>query len=242
MSFYFNNAVVIGASGTIGEAILTRLVKDKICPEIYAFSASNVKNKLSNVIYGQIDYESEASIELAAQKASKNQSIDLVFVATGILHKVKTMPEKTFKDLKSENLQKIFYANTIFPAILAKYFLPKMNSKSRSIFAALSARVGSISDNRLGGWYSYRSSKAALNMMIKCLAIEMARKSKTCVIVGLHPGTVDSPLSKPFQANIPKDKLFSPHYASHNLLNVIKALKPSDTGKIFSWDGNEIKP
>ena len=112
MSFYFNNAVVIGASGTIGEAILTRLVKDKICPEIYAFSASNVKNKLSNVIYGQIDYESEASIELAAQKASQNQSIDLVFVATGILHKVKTMPEKTLKDLNSE-FTKIFYANTI---------------------------------------------------------------------------------------------------------------------------------
>ena len=101
-------------------------------------------------------------------------------------------------------------------------------------------QVGSISDNRLG--MARIIIKAALNMMIKCLAIEMERKSKTCVIVGLHPGTVDSPLSKPFQANIPKDKLFSPHYASHNLLNVIKALKPSDTGKIFSWDGNEIKP
>ena len=111
-----------------------------------------------------------------------------------------------------------------------------------SVFAALSARVGSISDNILGGWYAYRSSKAALNMIIKNAAIEISRSNKQAIVVGMHPGTVDSHLSKPFQSRVPKHQLFTPEYAAEKLLHVMTALMPSDSGKCFAWDGKEILP
>jgi NAD(P)-dependent dehydrogenase (short-subunit alcohol dehydrogenase family) len=111
-----------------------------------------------------------------------------------------------------------------------------------SVFAALSARVSSISDNRLGGWHSYRASKAALNMIIKGAAIETARTHKKAAVVGLHPGTVDSALSKPFQARVPEGKLFSPEFSAEALINVVENLQAKDTGKLFAWDGQEILP
>ncbi len=117
-----------------------------------------------------------------------------------------------------------------------------MSRKEGGKFAALSARVGSISDNRLGGWYGYRASKAALNMMIRNLAIEWSRKNDRSIIVALHPGTVDTGLSVPFQGNVPPGKLFDPGRAARQLLAVLDALKPADSGKIFAWDGAEIQP
>ena len=115
-------------------------------------------------------------------------------------------------------------------------------SIEESIFAALSARVGSISDNQLGGWYSYRASKAALNMIIKNIAIEISRVNKKAIIVGLHPGTVDSNLSKPFQGNVPYGKLFTPEYSTQKLVEVLKSLTSKQSGKCFAWDGKEILP
>ena len=111
-----------------------------------------------------------------------------------------------------------------------------------SIFAALSARVGSISDNQLGGWYAYRASKAALNMIIKTAAIEVRRRNPHAIVVGLHPGTVDSDLSKPFQGNVPEGKLFTPDFAAGKLLTVLEGLAPAQTGRCFGWDGEEILP
>ena len=126
--------------------------------------------------------------------------------------------------------------------MIAKHFLPKLNRENLSIFAAISARVGSISDNYLGGWYAYRASKSALNMIIKNAAIEIGRRNKNAVIVGLHPGTVDSKLSKPFQGNIPHNKLFTPEYSAKKLLEVISTLKPWQSGKCWAWDGTEVDP
>ena len=126
--------------------------------------------------------------------------------------------------------------------MIAKYFLPKLNREKRSIFAALSARVGSISDNQLGGWYSYRASKAALNMVIKNIAIEISRFNKKAIIVGLHPGTVDSNLSKPFQVNVPYGKLFTPEFSTQKLVEVLRSLTSKQSGKCFAWDGQEILP
>ena len=123
----------------------------------------------------------------------------MVLVATGILHDEVFMPEKSLKDLSAEKFIHLFLVNSVLPAIIAKHFIPRLNQKKRSVFAALSARVGSISDNKMGGWYSYRASKSALNMIIKNVAIETARKNEQAIIVGLHPGTVDSNLSRPFQ-------------------------------------------
>jgi len=151
-------------------------------------------------------------------------------------------PEKSFKQLQKETLQKTFLVNTIGPALCAKYFLPKLHHNKRAIFAALSARVGSISDNRLGGWYGYRASKAALNMIIKNLAIEYRRMNQSGIVVGLHPGTVDTHLSKPYQGNVPNDKLFTPDQAAQYLHDVINKLKPEDSGGCFDWAGKAILP
>ena len=123
----------------------------------------------------------------------------------------------------------------------AKYFVPLLRRDEKAVFAALSARVGSISDNRLGGWYAYRASKAALNMVLKTTAIEIGRRFKNQIIVGLHPGTVDTPLSKPFQANVPADKLFTPEFSAERLLTVIDGLTAADSGNLFDWAGERIE-
>ena len=131
--------------------------------------------------------------------------------------------------------------NTFGPTLLGKYFIPYLN-KEKSVFAFLSARVGSISDNVLGGWYSYRASKTALNQIIKNFSIEVKRSNQNAIFVGLQPGTVKSYLSKPFEKNVKPEKLFTPEYSSKKMLEVINTLKVEDSGKIFSWDGEEIQP
>lgn len=125
---------------------------------------------------------------------------------------------------------------------MAKHFIPKLAKDTKSVFAAISARVGSISDNQLGGWYAYRASKAALNMFIKTASVETKRLNPNAVIVGVHPGTVDSHLSEPFQARVPQGKLFTPEYSAEKLIEVFDSLNMEDSGKCFAWDGKEIIP
>lgn len=239
------NIAVIGCCGGIGEALIARLVFLYPKANITGFSRTKPAQPLDSVNYHQIDYENEASIEKAASLASSagnSGALDLVIVATGILHDETLKPEKSLRDLSADNFQRLFAANTITPALIAKYFLPKLNKTKPAIFAALSARVGSISDNRLGGWYAYRASKAALNMIIKNAAIEISRLNKQAIIVGLHPGTVNTNLSKPFQSNVEEHKLFTPQYCAEALLEVISQLEPAQSGKCFAWDGTEVNP
>ena len=242
MNNLFKNVVVLGANGKIGQSFINQLKKLNEIESIYAFSRSQTNFNSQKVQSFKLNYENEEEIKNAAIKASKKNSIDLVIVANGILHDKFTFPEKKLNDLSIEKFQKLFFVNTILPAIFAKHFLPYLSKNNFSTFAVMSARVGSITDNRLGGWYSYRASKAALNMIIKTLSIEIGRTRKNAIIIGLHPGTVDSPLSKPFQNNIPNNKLFTPDYSIKNLLNVISELSPNDSGKVFAWDGKEILP
>lgn len=237
-----HNIVVIGSSGSIGGAITRHLAEHMPDATLHAFSRHGTSIKAANVIDHRIDYQDEMSIAHAADLASQSGSLDFVFVATGLLHDGDVMPEKSLRDLSGDQFLRLFEANTILPALAAKHFVPKLNRDRRSVFAALSARVGSISDNRLGGWYAYRASKAALNMVLKNVAIETARRNKSAIIVGLHPGTVDSPLSQPFQSNVPDGKLFSPDYSAAKMLSVLDGLTPVDSGKCFGWDGNEIEP
>ena len=233
MIFNPQNISIIGASGALGSAF-TKLLSEKYSDaSMFAFSR-NCGNS--------IDYSSEDSIAEAAELATEEKPLDLVIVANGILYDSHLMPEKSLRDLSAEKFHRIFEANTITPSIIAKYFLPKLNKSQPSIFAALSARVGSISDNHLGGWYAYRASKAALNMIIKNAAIEVRRTNKQAMVVGLHPGTVQSDLSKPFQGNVANGKLFTPEYSVEKLLSVLANLCPSQTGKCFAWDGREVLP
>jgi len=234
------NIVLFGATGSIGNAILNRVCELYPNANIHAFSQSEPTTKVASVSYSQIDYSNEDSIATIASNFDKN--LDLVFVATGILHNDDLSPEKSLKQISTSNFEKLFAANTIFPAMVAKHFIPKLNTKSKSIFTSISARVGSVSDNKLGGWYAYRMSKAALNMFIKTASIETSRTNKNAVIVGLHPGTVDSELSKPFQARVPEGKLFTAQYSAEKLIEVLENLTVTDTGKCFAWDGKEIQP
>ena len=233
------NIVIIGASGGLGAAFVKLFAAD---PDniVHAFSRSEVKNKLANVHYGHLDYADEESIKTAAEQSAKDGSLDCVIVATGILHEMDLMPEKSLRDLSAEKFQRSFFANTIGPALIAKYFLPKLQLKQRAIFAALSARVGSIGDNHLGGWYAYRASKAALNMLIKTASIEVAWRQKQAIVVGLHPGTVDTNLSQPFQQRVPSNKLFNADYSARKMVGVLQGLTVADSGKVFAWDGTEV--
>ena len=143
---------------------------------------------------------------------------------------------------RAEGMAAQFALNAIGPALVLRHAARLLPRGRRAVFAALSARVGSISDNRLGGWYGYRASKAALNMLVRNLAIEWQRKAKRSIVVALHPGTVDTALSAPFQGNVPPGQLFDAERAALQLLDVLDGLKPVDTGHIFAWDGSEINP
>lgn len=236
------NIAIIGSSGALGNAFKEHLATAHPASQIHAFSRSKQDDFKSNITNYVIDYTNEQSINESASLAAKQAPFDLVIVATGILHEGKFMPEKSLRDLSTEKFRQIFEVNTILPALLAKHFIPELNRNSRSIFAALSARVGSISDNQLGGWYSYRASKAALNMVIKTAAIETARRNKQAIVVGIHPGTVQSGLSKPFQASVPEEKLFTPEFSVNKMLGVIDNLEVDQSGKCYAWDGEEIAP
>lgn len=188
----------------------------------------------------QLDLTDEASIEAGARRIGG--PVHLLIVATGALHGSGLAPEKTYRALDAAALLDMFRINTIGPALVAKHMLPLLPNPGRGVFAALSARVGSIADNRAGGWHGYRASKAALNMIIRNLAIETARRNSGTICVGLHPGTVDTDLSRPFQRGVLEGKLFTPEYSASRLLAVIDGLEPGDSGNVLAWDGATIAP
>ena len=224
-------AAIIGASGGIGAAMADQLASTGT--EVLRFARSEAGGS------ARIDIEDEASIASAAAQAGP---VDLIIVASGYLHREGEGPEKDWRQLTAENFARSFAVNATGPALVAKHFLPLLPETGRAGFAALSARVGSISDNRLGGWYSYRASKAALNMLIRTLAVELARKRPDAFCVGLHPGTVDTALSEPFQRNVPEGKLFTPAYSAERLLQVLSNCQKADTGRLLAYDGQVIEP
>lgn len=232
-------AVVIGAGGGIGGALVERLDAAGLHDRVYALSRTPSADK-GCVRGGLVDVTDEDSLAKAAARIGG--PVDLVIIATGILHEGDAMPERALRELDGNRLARIFAINAIGPALAIKHFAPLLPREQRSVIAALSARVGSISDNRSGGWYGYRASKAALNMMIKSAAIELARSRPEAICVALHPGTVDTPLSEPFQARVAPEKLFDRARAADQLLAVVDGLSVGDTGGIFAWDATKIAP
>lgn len=232
-------AVIFGASGGIGAAIAGRLAADASFARIYLGRRNPVASTDPRRVPFAFDLSDEASIAAAAGRVEG--PIDLVFVATGMLHRAGgPTPEKTFRALDAAAMAELYAVNTIGPALIAKHFLPLLPRDRRAVFAALSARVGAIGDNRLGGWHSYRASKAALNMLMANFAIELRRTHPLAIVAGLHPGTVDSALSAPFQRGVAPEKLFSPDRSAGYLLDVLSALKAEDSGGVFAWDGARI--
>lgn len=236
------NIAIFGAGGAIGSALVRRLTERYPDACIHAFSRNGLSFDKQNVQAHALVYDDETDLANAASLVKSNGPLDLAIVATGILHQADMCPEKSLKQLNGDAMAAIFAANSIVPALIAKHFLPLLPRDRKAVFATLSARVGSISDNGLGGWYSYRASKAALNMLIKTAAIETARRCKHAVVIGLHPGTVDSPLSKPYQQNVPPSQLFTADFATTKLLEVLLSREPADSGHCFAWDGQMILP
>lgn len=227
------SAVVIGASGGIGGAFEAALVDEGAFDVVHGFARSRSGAR-------HLDLLDEASIAAAAAIVAKGPAPTLVIVATGLLHDGDHGPEKALSALDPEWLARVYAVNAIGPALVAKHFLPIMPESGRTVFAALSARVGSIGDNRLGGWHGYRASKAALNMLVRNLSIEERRRNDRAIVVALHPGTVDTALSRPFLGNVQAGRLFDPERAALQLLDVIEELKVADSGKLFDFEGNDV--
>jgi NAD(P)-dependent dehydrogenase (short-subunit alcohol dehydrogenase family) len=234
-------AAIFGASGGIGGALVDALCEDPRCSRVFALArragAEATQPRITSI---RFDLEDEASIAQAASEMRQDGALHLVVVATGMLHDGPLQPEKSGRALRPETLARAFAINATGPAIIARHLLPVLSRTEKAVFAALSARVGSISDNHLGGWHAYRASKASLNMLVRTFAIELARTHPAAVCIALHPGTVETALSKPFLANAAGAK--RPENAAAQLLRVIDTVTPNLSGHLIGWDGVEIQP
>lgn len=220
-------ALVLGASGAIGAALLAQLRADPRCASALGLHRGSQP---------ALDLQDEAGVAAAAASLAEQGPFQLIINAAGLLHGPELMPEKKLGDLQLAQLQAVFAVNTFGPALLLRYFAPLLDRHCGRM-AMLSAKVGSIGDNRLGGWYSYRASKAALNMLIKTAAIELRRSHPGAVLLALHPGTVSSALSAPFRgAEIGRPA----GTAATELLRVIDGLGPADSGGFFSYSGESL--
>ena len=234
----WGRAAIFGASGGIGRALSLALAKRGT--EVLAGSRSGEGPRGERITPFAFDLTDESSIE-AATSGWRDNPPDLVIVASGILTLPDgTGPERSLRNIAPDAMMQMLQINTVGPALVAKHVLPLFPRDKPATFAALSARVGSIGDNHIGGWHSYRASKAALNMLIRNFAIEMGRTHIQARIVGLHPGTVDTALSEPFQSNLPEGQLTASDDAAANLLAVLEGLSPQDSGGVFGWKGERV--
>jgi NAD(P)-dependent dehydrogenase (short-subunit alcohol dehydrogenase family) len=222
-------AVVFGATGGIGGALVEAIRNSERFELVVALSRSTSP---------AVDLLDEASLERAARFAADRGVLRLVIDATGFLHDDRQGPEKTWRQLDALKLARSFALNAIGPALIMKHMLPRLPRSGKSVFATLSARVGSIGDNRLGGWYSYRASKAALNQLVRTAAVELARQSADAMCIALHPGTVATALSAPFAAT--GLEVHPPPVAARHLLAVIDQLTADANGGFFDWRGQSI--
>jgi NAD(P)-dependent dehydrogenase (short-subunit alcohol dehydrogenase family) len=242
------NTLIVGASGGIGFEFVRQLLADPDIEHIFAtyrrpesaIALFKLRTQFPDRLHClpmDITLESEIVQGISAI-AAQIPRLHLVVNCVGILQEDSLKPEKSLKQLNADHLLRYFQVNSIGTALLAKYLLPLLKHDETSIFASISAKVGSIGDNQLGGWYGYRASKAALNMFIKTVAIEYKRVAPKAIAVALHPGTTDTELSKPFQRNVPPEKLFSPERTVQQLLAIIRQLTPEQSGQFFAWDGS----
>ena len=237
--------LIVGGSGGIGNALVALIEQTYPDANIHAtyrqHPPTNAEHPHSAVHWHQLDVTQETEIvQLSQQLSQQSGALDWIINCVGILHTPEKGPEKSLQALDTDFLQHNIQLNTLPSILLAKHFFTALKSSKAPKFVVISAKVGSISDNRLGGWYSYRISKAALNMFLKTLSIEWQRSLKHGLVLSLHPGTTDTPLSKPFQQSVPQGKLFTAHYVADCLLSIIAAATPTKTGRFIAYDGTEL--
>jgi len=246
-----SNVLIQGASRGIGLEFARQLLAAPQVDRIFAACRSpqtatalaSLAARETRLRIVALDVLDEDSIRAASvAMAATAPRLHLIVNCAGLLHDAATgiAPEKRLADVRQQALATSFAVNAFGPLLVAKHFEGLLAHKERAVFASISARVGSIGDNRLGGWYAYRGAKAAQNMFTKTLSIEWARSRRNVICVALHPGTTDTDLSRPFQANVAPEKLFSSERTVRQLLAVIDALQPEDTGRFLGWDGAEI--
>jgi NAD(P)-dependent dehydrogenase (short-subunit alcohol dehydrogenase family) len=243
------NVLIVGGNRGIGLGFVRKLLDDRRVQSLVATYRQSPSPELAELANQhsdrlhliRMDVTDEGQI--AAGVAEIQQLVarlHLVIYCVGLLHDGDLQPEKSLQQIHADRLLRYFQVNSIGAVLLAKHLLPLLKHRDRSVFASISAKVGSIGDNQLGGWYGYRASKAALNMLMRTTAIEYSRKSPNTIVALLHPGTTDTQLSQPFQRNVPPEKLFSVDRTVNQLLTVIENLQPSDSGQFFSWDGSHL--
>jgi NAD(P)-dependent dehydrogenase (short-subunit alcohol dehydrogenase family) len=237
-------ALIIGASRGIGLEFVRQLLADSQITKLYATYRQPTSLLLQihdpRLQCLQVDVTIEDQIAAAAKMMQESGCLHLVVNCVGILHTEQLQPEKSLRHIDSDRLLAYFQTNSISAVLWAKHLQPLFKHPEKSIFASISAKVGSIGDNQLGGWYGYRASKAALNMLMRNVSIEYRRTCPNSIVVLLHPGTTDTDLSQPFQANVPEGKLFGVDRTVSQLLVVINQLTSSDSGTFFNWDGTKL--
>jgi NAD(P)-dependent dehydrogenase (short-subunit alcohol dehydrogenase family) len=239
-----DTAVVIGASGGIGYAVLQGFLEDVSFEQVIAVSraprpaiASHYHDRLQWLCS---DY-SEASIATVTAALAQNAAaLRRIVICNGLLHNNDLQPEKALETLRGESMELLFKVNVVVPALWVSHLARHLRRSSACTIAVLSARVGSIGDNRLGGWYSYRTAKAALNMFLKTAAVECARRAPNVKLVAFHPGTTDTALSRPFQKNVPEERLFSPTFVAQRLISLLSEAAPDGELSYLDWDGATI--
>ncbi|MFT5816449.1 MAG: NAD(P)-dependent dehydrogenase (short-subunit alcohol dehydrogenase family), partial [Psychroserpens sp.] len=240
--------LIIGANSDIGKAIAAQIQTSENTDLILIsrglansnlVASETIKAKVTTITVA--NYQPESIEKAIEQLAQYNYApITRVFVCNGVLHSQNIKPEKRLEDFDAQAFIDVITSNSLTPMLWVQKLTPLLTGKSPCKFVLFSARVGSISDNRLGGWYSYRASKAALNMMVKTAAIELARRAKNIKLIAFHPGTTDTPLSKPFQKNVPANKLFTAEFVAKQLLAIVEETPLDQTASYLDWQGDTI--
>jgi len=232
------SALVIGAGSSIAQALIDELLQGHV-NKVVGVSRQPIAG-LDKVEQLLCDYSEESITQVAASLRDSASSLRYVFVCNGILHDHRHQPEKRLEDLDAEALTQLFQVNAVLPALWLKALLPLLHHSSGCVLTVFSARVGSIGDNRKGGWYSYRASKAALNMLVRTAAVEYARRAPAVKLLAYHPGTVDTALSRPFQRHVPTAQLLTPAAAAQKLMAVISSLTPDGEASFLDWSGKQV--
>ncbi len=234
-------ALIIGAGSQIAQAIILDLLKRGGQRQVVAVSRQSTDLVHKNLYWLQSQYDEESVAQICRQlQKLKSVNLDDVFICNGILHDQALMPERSLAEFETENYLQVHQVNTLIPILWLKYLKPIFQRDSQCVVTVFSARIGSIDDNERGGWYSYRASKAALNMLLKSVSIEIARSAKNVRFLVFHPGTTDTPLSKPFQKYVAEGKLFQPDFVAEQLLKIINDLDRSKRIQFLAWDGKPI--
>jgi NAD(P)-dependent dehydrogenase (short-subunit alcohol dehydrogenase family) len=237
-------SLIIGANSEIAKALAEKINSDTESQLIVISRNKHFyqQDRFKQALVITVESYQEQDIKSAVESIGQYTALEItqVFLCHGILHNERCHPEKRLEDFSAAAFMEIITANTLTPMLWLKYLTPLLRGKQPCKVVIFNARVGSISENKLGGWYSYRASKAAMNMLIKSAAVELARRAKNTKLISFHPGTTDSPLSKPFQKNVPEGKLFSSEFVARQLLDIVANTPVDGEASYLDWQGNSI--